>query len=126
MELSIFLARALGIYALVGGLAILMNRKYYRKVAIAVFKNEALVLFGASLDLFFGVLIVTSHNVWSGWPIAITLLGYVGLVEGTLFLLFPNSIREWRRGMMNKSAWMFFGALSVVLGLFLCYQGFVV
>lgn len=53
-------------------------------------KGEAGVVFIALLSLFSGSFLVAFHNVWTGIPIVLTLVGWSQLVKGTAYLLFPS------------------------------------
>lgn len=41
------------------------------------------------MSLFFGSIIAAFYNVWSGLGLVLTLLGWVQVLKGTLYLLFP-------------------------------------
>ena len=51
------------------------------------------------LNVLFGMLILTFHWQWSGWALALTLVGVLALLEGFAFLLFPWML-PWTLGMM--------------------------
>ena len=53
-------------------------------------KGEAGVVFIALLSLLSGSVIVAFHNVWTGLPIVLTLVGWSQLLKGTSYLLFPS------------------------------------
>lgn len=44
----------------------------------------------AFMSLPLGVLIVSFHNLWSGWPIVVTLLGWGQLFKATLYFVYPK------------------------------------
>ena len=41
------------------------------------------------LSLGFGSIIVAFHQVWSGWPLVLTLLGWAQIVKAGLYFIFP-------------------------------------
>ena len=43
----------------------------------------------AFLSLVFGSVIVGFHNVWTGIPAVVTVLGWANVLKGTLYFLFP-------------------------------------
>lgn len=53
-------------------------------------KGEAGVFVVGSLSLWFGSIIVAFHNVWSGWPTLLTVLGWAQVLKGALYLIFPQ------------------------------------
>ena len=42
------------------------------------------------MSLYFGSLIVAFHNVWSGLPIVLTILGWSQVLKGFLYFTFPS------------------------------------
>src|SRR5262245_16040124 len=61
-------------------------------------KGEAGVVFIALLSVIMGSLVVGLHNVWSGIPVVLTIVGWAQLVKGTIYLLFPSvGLRQFER-----------------------------
>ncbi len=52
-------------------------------------KGDAGIFVVAFLHLPFGALIVSFHNVWTGIPAVVTLVGWANVLKGTLYFLFP-------------------------------------
>ena len=52
-------------------------------------RGEAGVFAVAVLNLIFGSIIVAFHNVWSGIPLVLTVLGWANVVKSLLYLMFP-------------------------------------
>jgi hypothetical protein len=44
----------------------------------------------AFLNLVFGSIIVAFHNVWTGIPLVLTLLGWANVIKALLYFAFPN------------------------------------
>lgn len=53
-------------------------------------RGEAGVFAAAFISLFFGSIIVAFHNVWSGVPILLTLLGWSQVVKAAVYFAFPS------------------------------------
>ena len=51
--------------------------------------DETAGLANAAIHLPLGLLIVAFHNVWSGWGLLFTVIGWALLLKGSLHLLFP-------------------------------------
>ncbi len=95
MNTSIFLAKLLGPYCLIVSLGVLLNFKFYRKVMEDLLKNSALIYIAGVIALIFGLLLVKFHNVWVlGWPVIITLIGWLGLIKGIWLIVFPDSLTK--------------------------------
>jgi hypothetical protein len=52
-------------------------------------RGEAGVFAVAILNLIFGSIIVAFHNVWSGIPMVLTVLGWANVVKALLYFMFP-------------------------------------
>ena len=52
--------------------------------------GETAGLANAAIHLPLGLMIVAFHNVWSGWPLVVTLIGYALVLKGALHLMFPR------------------------------------
>lgn len=60
-----------------------------------------------------GALIVSGHNVWRGWPIILTLIGWGLVLKSLVYFIFPkHGVRMLARVSMERS-WEF-----VVAGIF--------
>ena len=52
-------------------------------------KGDVGVFYTGLLHFVFGVLIAAFHNVWSGIPLLVTLLGWAWTLKGLLYLCWP-------------------------------------
>ena len=52
-------------------------------------RGEAGVFAVALLNLVFGSIIVAFHNVWSGIPVVLTVLGWANVVKALIYFVFP-------------------------------------
>ncbi len=127
MSLSIFFARFFGFYLVIGGLFLLLRRRFIKPLALDFFEQPALVILSASFSLVLGLAVVLSHNVWeSSWRVVITLLGYLLLLQGIIRLFTPaEKIRERASKFVESNAPAFYiGIISLIIGLFLLYRGY--
>ncbi len=125
MELSIFLAKVLGIYLSVAGLGIFLTKDTPASFMEEFKKSASLRYFGAMLALLFGALIVVGHNVWdSPWQSLITFIGWLALLKGAFLFIAPNWFMNQWEG-VNMSQVMRIGALVIYfIGLYLLFAGF--
>jgi len=124
MELSVFLAKAWGLYLLIISLAFLVNRKNYQ-AALQVLKNKAARILAGFILLVIGILSIISHNIWTAdWRGLITLFGWITLIKGIHRLFWPKFvIRQIKKLKIKK--WMNVALfLSFILGAYLTYIGF--
>jgi len=128
MELSLFLAKMLGLAYLLIGLGMFINKKFYKDVFEKMLKNEALMFFGGIMSFVAGFAILSAHNLWVGeWYILITLFGWAALIKGVLLLVMPNLLLSLSKSLMKSDFYLnLTSAICLILGLILCYFGFIV
>lgn len=125
MDSSLFLGKILGLYLVIVGLAYILNRNFFQEMIRDFDKNTAVYLLGSIIALLFGLFIVVSHNVWEwSWRVVITVIGYLGLIKGVLLLNFPNGWKKVSKLFVHKEMNLYFGGISIVLGIFLLYHSF--
>jgi hypothetical protein len=71
----------------------------------------------AFLCLNFGALVVAFHNVWHGWPMMLTIVGWGQVVKGCLYFVAPEMGMRWLRRVGPERAHEFVigGAVLAVL-----------
>ncbi len=105
METSIYLAKLMGpIYFLVG-VGILLNQDHFRAVVKEVSESPALFYLTGVIAIIIGGLIIILNNVWSGWPLVITLIGWAAIAKGAVRLIAPDRAKALvERTMANENA----------------------
>jgi len=127
MGSSIFLAKLMGPYCLIVAAGVLLNLKYYRKVVDDFLKNSALSYIGGVIALLFGLLVILNHNIWSGWPLIITLFGWLSFIKGLVIIVFPGVLPNITAFHLKSPAILVFRlVLVMVLGLMLTIFGYFV
>ena len=127
MMASIFLARLLGPVFLIVGASILFNPKVFRDIAAEVVRSVTLVYLFGFIDFAAGLAIVITHNVWlASWPVLITLIGWLLLIRGTVRVLIPETVMGYAAKVLgNKQLIPVAGVVTGIIGLVLCYFGYV-
>lgn len=62
MEVSIFLAKVLGLWAFIVSLAVLVRPKLFETVVKEINRSDAFLYLTGFLSLIIGILIIVSHN----------------------------------------------------------------
>ncbi len=127
IQASIFLARLLGPLFLIVGASVLLNPKTFRTLAGEVIRSVTLVYLFGFLDFAAGLAIVLTHNVWLlSWRVVITLVGWLLLIRGAMRILIPETIMSYAaKAIRNKPLIPVAGGVSGLIGLVLCYFGYV-
>ena len=78
------------------------------------------------LDFVAGLGIVLIHNVWAlNWRVLITLIGWLMLVRGAARILVTDTLMRLPKTVMRKKQFYpISGGVLVILGLVLCYFGY--
>ncbi|MGO9544472.1 MAG: hypothetical protein ACLPPF_06720 [Rhodomicrobium sp.] len=123
---TVFLARLFGLYCLVMGAAMLLQRDAFPAMVSAITANAPLVLTMAVFTLFGGLAMVLLHNIWSGGalPIIITLLGWLTLIKSVMLLFLPPARLSALYAAVSANAYLISGVLTLLLGVYLTAAGF--
>ena len=123
---TLFLAQLFGIYFILIGLVVLLRRGSLLPVIRDVISNKALLFVVALIELIAGLAITLTYpSPMLSVEGALSLIGWMMLVEGILYLLLP--IKDVKRmvSSFNKPSWYLSGAVvSVILGSSLTAYGF--
>jgi hypothetical protein len=72
--------------------------------------------------------VVLAHNIWSGGALAVvvTLVGWITLIKSLMFLFLPPEMEAalFLRQLHYQQLFYLYGAISLVLGVYLTYGGF--
>ena len=108
------------------GVAMLLNRDLFPVMIGQVAQNYALIFLSGILTLLGGIAIVRVHNVWSGgWPIIVTVLGWLAIVGGLVRMWLPVQALPIAETFAGSSGGFLVGALVLLaLGSFLSYKAY--
>ncbi|MFT5179723.1 MAG: hypothetical protein ACI9GH_000097 [Candidatus Paceibacteria bacterium] len=126
MELSIFLAKLLGTYMIIKGIALIVRKKEMKGFIADFVSNKTVAMFASAFALIIGLAIVIGHNVWtSDWRVLITIIGWIVLIEGLLMFVLPHKKgMEWVSN-FTKPAWYNLGIMiNLFLGIYLALIGY--
>lgn len=121
--MTIFLFKSIGLYFLIIGLSILLNKKTYKKLVKELSKDPGLLnfVFGF-ITLIIGILMVVAHNQWDNFPqILVSLYGWIALIKGATLLIFPNIYKKLVKKLDSDLYLSFTGFLYLALSLLVAY-----
>ena len=118
---------ALQIYAIINLALIGMSHVVRPRAWVDFFvflreRGEAGVFAVAILNLIFGSIIVAFHNVWSGIPLVLTVVGWTSVIKALLYFTFPAVVLRKLQSLSHERAnlvvvgGIFFLLLAGVLG----------
>ena len=127
MDNSIFIAKLIGPILFVVGAGVIISRAAYREGAEEAINSRALLYIFGSVGFSVGLAIVLTHNMWVwGWPVIITILGWLMMVRGALRILIPQQVADLGGKMLRRSPNLLpiGGFVVLVLGAILIYFGY--
>ena len=126
MDLSVYLAKVIGLYFFVVSFGLLINGKNLKPILIDFLKSPPLVFLSGFLALIIGLLLITSHNIWvMGWPVLITIIGWLSLIKGVVRVICPQfvvtKVQKW---IENDTFYYITCFIVLFIGLILIYYGY--
>jgi hypothetical protein len=107
-------------------LGMLFNLASFPALAEQVSREPALIFLSGVLLFVAGLAIVRVHNVWSGgWPVLVTILGWLAVVGGLIRILLPTRLAEIAAGFgQNTGLITASGIVLLVIGAFLSFKAY--
>ena len=125
MQTSLFIAKIVGPMLVVPGLIGLANPAHVKNVGEEFLKSPALIFVAGAMALIAGLAVVNTHAVWTGWPVIITLMGWIMVAAGILRMGFPGLVASMGQSMIyNEPLLRGLGALQVALGAFIMWKAY--
>ena len=125
---TLFLSKLIGLYCIVVALCMMSRRQATLDTVTALLQNPSMMLILGVITLAAGLAMVLAHNIWSGGALAVvvTLVGWLTLLKGLLFLFLPSEMEAglFLRQLHYQQLFYVYGAISLVLGVYLTYGGF--
>jgi hypothetical protein len=124
-ETTLVLARILGGYMAITGVALLIHRDMAKELLERLKTDFPLTFTMAILALVMGLVIVSIHNVWTGpVSIVISLIGWLAVIEGFGIMVLRQRyialVAPLVRPAWAVTAW---SVATVLLGLWLLWAG---
>lgn len=95
MENSKTIAGLVGPSMLLAGALVLLNIKLFPGMVTEITRNPLLVILAGFITFVVGLAIVRAHNRWQkGWPVIVTVIGWVCILGGLLRALFPVLVAQ--------------------------------
>ena len=125
MAISRYLAKLSGPIFLTIGIGMLVNGAFYRDLITEALASHVLIYLSGVLSLLAGLAIVITHNRWSGgWPVIITVLGWLMVIGGVIRIVVPQVAQVAGTIYAGRAAIVVVAILCVALGSFLSFKGF--
>lgn len=127
MNVSVFWARVLGLYTVTLSIWSFIHMKIINPLESNImidFVSNPLYIFSLGIfTLFMGLLVFVSHQIWRGWPILVTLLGYWIITKAIILLFFSNWLHEQIVFWQGENS-LIRSSIEFTIGAILLYCGF--
>jgi cytochrome bd-type quinol oxidase subunit 2 len=126
MEKSKTIAGLVGPSMLLIGAVVLLNIKLFPRLVDEILLDPLLVILAGVITFVAGLAIVRAHNRWEkGWPVIITLIGWVCIIVGTIRALFPVLLAQMAVQIIHIPGILPVAAIIMLaLGVFLSYKAY--
>lgn len=125
MELSLFLAKVIGLVLILVSIGLLINKKNTNLLFNLYSHPEAVLLTGV-LETFLGIMFILNHNIWTlDFRGVLTFIGWMLLIRGLGRILFPSKVTNMLKKFKKTQSLLSILLVFVLLiGLYLAYSGF--
>lgn len=121
MEISLIVAKVLGLYLVVSGLFLVFRGKTVPHLLKDFFNHPAIVYLAGAMLIFLSAIFLVQNNIWDGtWRTIITIVAWATLIKGVAYILFPEVLHR----MVTKKVLDFvnvFGLIAIIAGVALYY-----
>jgi hypothetical protein len=125
MQPAVFIARLLGPTFVAIGLGILANGPFYSALILEAVHSPTLIYFSGLMSLVPGLAILNVHRSWNGWPVIITIIGWLMVIGGVVRLVLPATTATIATDLYSKPIVFLIVAIVVLaLGAYLCFEGY--
>ncbi len=123
MNMSTVWARILGLYVVIICIGMFEHLNTYKELIKEMSHSPSLNITFGLFTLLLGLAVVVTHNVYRGWPLIVTVLGYWICMKGIILLYFPAWVNQFIAFWQDKN---FNLALipGLSMGIILLYCGF--
>jgi hypothetical protein len=124
MTTSKKIAGLMGPTLVVGAASVLLNLGAWPALAERAFRDPPLILESGFLLFVAGLAIVRAHNRWEGgWPVLVTVLGWLALLGGLSRILFPTRLADIAVPLVHSTGVLAtVAAVLLVAGVFLSFK----
>jgi hypothetical protein len=125
MELSLLLAKVIGLILMLVAVALLVNRKNV-DLLFSIYRHPEAVFLTGFLETVLGIVFVLGHNVWTlDFRGIITVIGWILLVRGIGRVFFPSRVtRMLEKFKKMRSVVAPLLIFVFLIGTYLAYTGF--
>lgn len=125
MRLSIYLAQVIGLYLVIVNLSLLVHAQRFKKISSDFLMHPGFIVVSGCISTLLGLLILVPHHLWvAKWPVIITIIGWIVLLQGLARLFAPNAFVRFSKELLEKKGFLLLSWVWFLVGLYLVWAGF--
>ena len=125
MDTSIFLAKLIGLYAVIMALLWAAGGSSLHKRVEGCINDSGFLVLSGFFSVIVGLAILVGHHVWeANWRVAITILGYLALLKGIILLGWPSHLVKTSQLFFTAKGSLLYLIVVAPLGGWLAWLGF--
>jgi len=126
MYTSLALAKIIGLYCVLVGLAMLLKPARCKKMVQDCAQFPAILDVAGVFTLILGLIMIVIHNVWvMAWPVLVTIVAWLVVIKGVVVLFMPEAVVDLGRKMSSANCCHVVAAIvTLVIGIIFCLFGF--
>ena len=121
MDITILVAKILGIYLVVSGLFLIIRGKTIPHLLKDFFDHPATVYLTGIILIFLSSMYLIQYNVWDGtWRALVTLFAWLVMLKGLAYIFVPQALGE---ASIKRFKGLFgvYGLIAILIGLYLFF-----
>ena len=124
MELSLYLARAWGLFTVLICLGLLLNRENYMHMIRQLKPDDISILIAGVFALVLGVVQVVGYNSWTlDYRGLVTLFGWIALLKGIAIIFIPKYTERFAKVVTWGNWYLPAVVIFLLMGVYLLYVG---
>ena len=123
MDISLVVAKVLGIYLIISGLFLIFRSRTVPHMLKDFFSHPAIVSLAGVILIFLSTLYLVENNIWDGtWRTLLTAFVWLILLKGLAYIFAPKMVERLVTKKMLDTV-STYGVVAIVIGAYLSYLG---
>ena len=121
MEISLIVAKVLGLYLVVSGLFLIFRGNTIPHLLKDFFGHPAIIYLTGVILVFLSAIFLVQNNIWDGtWRTIVTIFAWLVLIKGIAYIFVPDLLQKIVTKKILETLNVY-GIIALVAGLFLFF-----
>ena len=119
MEITILIAKVLGIYMMTSGLLLMLKKKSLIILLKDFYEHPALVYLTSTILIFLSSLYLLQYSIWDGtYRVIVTIFVWLVMIKGLCYIFIPETLNKIPVN-KYKRYFVLYGFVAIVVGIYL-------